>query len=132
MEYYDNYDEEIDETLAMIREYNNDIRKNLEVFHSLPDDALAKRLKLIDMIDTRDGNPLYMIPDGSESPFWGFHPKAVRMVISADDSYLDFRAQHLVLIYGYTEATNYSCVVCIANHKGTVCIGVYAFTDDEA
>ena len=58
------------------------------------------------------------------------------MVLRDDDYYLGCRANHFVLIFGQSEVLggDYSwgdCVVCLANHKGGLCIMVFSFKDDE-
>ena len=83
-----------------------------QLFLNATDERLAKYLKKAD-----------------ESIFDGFHPLAVRMVIKADDYYLGTRADHFVLLFGYTESIGdgETCVVCISNHKGSAIISCFTF-----
>jgi hypothetical protein len=106
--------------------------KHLYSFLNCPDDVLAERLTLIETISWVNAYPKFDI--NPESPFAGFHPEAVRMVIKPDQFYLTSRADHFVLIFGYTEfpiEKDPDCVVCIANHKGHMDINVFNFKDDE-
>jgi hypothetical protein len=83
-------------------------------------------------IEDFNGNEGYTVADYCESPFAGFHPELIRMVTRDDDYYLSLRANHFVLIFGRSEALPDwdDCVVCLANHKGGLCITVFSFLDD--
>ena len=83
-----------------------------------------------------NGNEGFTVGDYTSSSFGSFHPEAVRMVLQEDDYYLGYRANHFVLIFGQAEVLGGShswgdCVVCLANHKGGLCVSVFTFKDDE-
>ena len=101
-------------------------------FLDATDEALASLLTPIEEFNGNDG---FTVADYCESPFAGFHPQAVRMVTRNDEYYLGYRADHFVLIFGQSEVLgdDYSwgdCVVCLANHKGGLCIRVFIFKGD--
>lgn len=115
----------------VIDQLKSDARLNL--FLNATETKLAKILKPIEELN---GNEGFTVGDYNESPFAGFHPSAVRMVLMDDDYYLGCRANHFVLIFGQSEALNDEyiwddCVVCLANHKGGLCVTVFTFADEE-
>ena len=101
-------------------------------FLNARDDDLPKLLHQIEHLCSANSDRL---DDYMESPFCGLHPEAVRMVVRNDDYYLGIRANHFVLVFGQTEALNKNdswedCVVCIANHKGGICINTFLFSEE--
>jgi hypothetical protein len=102
--------------------------ERLDFFLNATDDELSTKLELIEELNGTEG---FSVLNYTESPFCGFHPKCVRMVLRNDDYYLKIRANHFVLIFGCSEALNDwdECVVCLANHKGGLLINIYRFLD---
>lgn len=108
----------------------------LNFFQNATEDELEKCLNPIEELDATNG---FSVSDYTSSPFSGFHPKAVRMILKSDDYYLGSRADHFVLIFGVSEALDLElsdfsstwdeCVVCLANHKGAMQIKVFTFDD---
>lgn len=121
--------------------------KHISLFLNATDSELERWL---DPIEELSGYNRILTPDYTNSPFWGFHPLAVRMVIRNDDYYLKNRADHFVLMYGSSEGmdppgeTNPpevfqtctsqwgydDCIICLANHKGAMVITAYRFREN--
>jgi hypothetical protein len=86
-------------------------------------------------IEEFNGDKGFTVGGCTESPLGGFHPVATRMVLRDDDYYLGYRADHFALVFGQSEAlaNDYGwsdCVVCLANHKGGLCITLFGFKGD--
>jgi hypothetical protein len=106
----------------------------LSLFLNATEDTLVKSLKPIEEFN---GNEGFFVGDYCTSPLGGFHPEAVRMVLRDDGYFLSLRANHFVLIFGQSEVLHNGidwddCVVCLANHKGGLCIHVFQFINGEA
>jgi len=103
---------------------------HLSFFLSATEDNLSKRLVSLEEFDGTTG---FAVADYCTSPLAGFHPEAVRMVLKDDSRYLGCRANHFVLVFGQSEVLDDwgDCVVCLANHKGGLCITVFTFNDLE-
>ena len=108
------------------------IGSRLSLFQNASDDVLASELSLIQEYSGIGG---FTVADYCESPFCGFHPEAVRVIARDDDYYLGRRADHFVLIFGWSEALldqdDQECVLCLTNHKGGVTVRVYKFNDSK-
>ena len=114
-------DKYIDALVSAIRE------ARLEFFMNSTDDELEECLFAVEELS---GSNDFSVGDPFESPLVDFHPNTVRMVEKNDDLYLGYRANHFVLIFGYSEFPTFEdCVVCLANHKGGLCITVFKFKD---
>ena len=102
---------------------------DLGIFLDATDEELQKKLKLLEKFDDAED---YSVDKFEESALAGFHPESVRMIIKDDDYYLGRRANHFVLIFGWSEAFGYGngCVVCLANHKGSLCVTVFTFINE--
>jgi hypothetical protein len=74
--------------------------KHLAIFLNVADDWLPKYLKPVEKLNGIDG---FSVADYNSSPFSGFHPMSTRMVIKTGDYYLSNRADHHVLIFGWSE-----------------------------
>ena len=82
----------------IIQQLKHDSR--LSDFLNCTEDELSKKLKTIEEFN---GNEGFTVDDYTESPFSGFHPEAIRMVIRDDDYYLHSRANHFILIFGFID-----------------------------
>ena len=107
-------------------------KHHIYTFLNATETALTERLYLVEDYNATDG---FTVADYCTSAFSSFHPQAVRMVTRNDDYYLGCRANHFVLIFGQSEVFNNGytwadCVVCLANHKGGLCVNVFRFIDD--
>jgi hypothetical protein len=90
---------------------------------------------LLAPVEAFSGNEGFTVCDCTESPLGSFHPVATRMVLCDDDYFLGYRADHFVLVFGQSEALDddygqSDCVVCLANHKGRLCITLFGFKGD--
>jgi len=97
----------------------------LDFFLQASEAALERNLK--EVADT-----LLFDGEAIETPFAinSFHPEAVRMVERNDARFLGRRANHFVLMYGWSEdlfLEPKECVLCLCNHKGTVALSLWQF-----
>ena len=100
-----------------------------EFFMNASADEIAQSLVEIENLYWGNANAP---TDDIHSPFGWFHPSStVRVIVKNDDYYLNARANHFVLLFGYSEALDVwdDCVVCIANHKGWMTVTTYKFRD---
>jgi hypothetical protein len=102
--------------------------KHLRVFLNADEDTLSTLLEKVEELNGLEG---FTAEGYTESPFSGFHPKAVRMAVKNDEYCLSVRAEHFVLIYGWSEALDWynCCAVCLASHKGALTVQVFTFIE---
>ncbi|MDR1051411.1 MAG: hypothetical protein LBP95_10110 [Deltaproteobacteria bacterium] len=101
---------------------------HLNFFLDASDEQLAEKLEHV---------PAHLDGPGvgwpGRQPFEWFHQKCIRTVLKDGDRYLGMRAEHFLLIYGWSESKELSgdCVVVLSNHKGRMNTNIYRFVDKE-
>lgn len=95
----------------------------LKLFLDSTDDELAELIVPIEKISGLDE---FKSNKYGLSRITTFHPIATRMVIKDDGYYLGSRANHFVLLFGYTEHETWpNCIMLLTNHKGWLDITMF-------